>query len=518
MSASRRLSECLIAPLLVLCAACASNGQAAATNATGGLASSPVNLDSLIRAAVGQGQTPGISAIVMSGDAIVGSGVSGVRTFGRADPIRAGDMFHIGSVLKPMTMTMLATLVDQGTLSWDRTIAAVFPELAAQMRPEYRDITLQELIAHRSGLPAMTSGPEAAKMLDVAGPERDNRLAAVRGVLAMSPAGKRGEYLYSNAGIMIAAAMAERVTGKAYSALMAERIFAPLRMTTAGIGWPVVRDSAQPWGHRRRDDQFVPTGPGDPYRLSAPILPAGNMSMSVEDLARFGAAQLHLFRGEPSLTRPATLRWRFFPTGGNPAPETSVEILRADGMPAPFGERGADTVWTDDGSAGTFFARLLVDPKANLVIAIGANAMAEDAVNALQQRLYAWARQRNGPTAPTAIAPPRPEANAATSPRDRLNDLLDVIRSQSGARARAFVDSMAPSARAGSGEKDVMTLLERLTDTHGALDLVRIESSSNTSIVAVTRGARGGGERVAIQTEGAPPFRILGLTATPIAP
>src|SRR5205823_3881074 len=79
--------------------------------------------------------------------------VSGLRRIGRSGQVRDGDAWLIGSCTKPMTATLIARLVDRGLLAWDTPLSAMLPELAETMRPEYRPVTLVQLLSHQSGLP-----------------------------------------------------------------------------------------------------------------------------------------------------------------------------------------------------------------------------------------------------------------------------------------------------------------------------------------------------------------------------
>ena len=53
--------------------------------------------------------------------------------------------------------------------------------------------------------------------------------------LADPPGSPIGEFSYSNAGYLVAAAMAEKLTGQSWETLMGERLFAPLGMSSAGV-------------------------------------------------------------------------------------------------------------------------------------------------------------------------------------------------------------------------------------------------------------------------------------------
>ena len=59
------------------------------------------------------------------------------------------DAFHVGSDAKAMLATVIAQEVEAGRLRWDSAIGEVLPDAAATGRPEYRHITITDLLLHR---------------------------------------------------------------------------------------------------------------------------------------------------------------------------------------------------------------------------------------------------------------------------------------------------------------------------------------------------------------------------------
>jgi CubicO group peptidase (beta-lactamase class C family) len=78
--------------------------------------------------------------------------VSGVRKWGDPTPSLESDKHHLGSCTKAMTATLLAIQIEKGALSWDSTLAKLFPEFAPSMNESFKTVTLSQLTAHRSGL------------------------------------------------------------------------------------------------------------------------------------------------------------------------------------------------------------------------------------------------------------------------------------------------------------------------------------------------------------------------------
>src|SRR5438477_4413884 len=114
---------------------------------------SAADLGKVLASAMAGTKTPALGMLVMRDGKIVQTGVRGVRRIDGHDPVRPDDVWLIGSDGKPMTATLIAKLADHDVLSWSTPLAKMLPGLAAKMRPEYRNVTLVQLLSHRSGLP-----------------------------------------------------------------------------------------------------------------------------------------------------------------------------------------------------------------------------------------------------------------------------------------------------------------------------------------------------------------------------
>jgi D-alanyl-D-alanine carboxypeptidase len=234
---------------------------------------------------------PALELCVINAEGIVEVAIDGVRKAGGTDVVTPQDLFHLGSMTKAMTATMLATLVHEGKLSWDMTMAQAFPSLASVMDKRYRDVTLEQLLTHTSGLPRYTTDPEWASIPPFMGTPAQQRQAFARMLLTEPPIGPTGVYRYSNAGFAVATAIAERVTGESWGQLMQERVFGPLNIRAA-YGWPLLSGAGEPWGHRIKNGVVAPHDLTDHYKVPAVLTPAGDVSMSILDYSVF--ARLHL--------------------------------------------------------------------------------------------------------------------------------------------------------------------------------------------------------------------------------
>ena len=316
---------------------------------------------------------PALAAAVIIDGEIKAVGVVGVRKLREEAPVTVNDQFHLGSCTKAITATLIAKLVEDEKLTWDTTPAEVFPEFSEGMNERFRSVTVRHLLSHRAGLSGESS-PAGMTLLQVhalPGSPREQRLEYTRLMLAAPPAyGAGSKYVYSNAGYAIAGAMAERVMDKPWETLLAEQVFGPLGITSAGfgaMGTPGKID--QPWQHRLADGKTLPIEPGPLADNPPAIAPAGTVHMNVADWARFVADHVNEGRNKGGLLERATYRTiHQAPFGGEYAYGWIV-------APRPWANGNA---LTHAGSNTSNFAVVWAAPKRGFAILVMTNVGGND--------------------------------------------------------------------------------------------------------------------------------------------
>jgi len=320
------------------------------------------SLDELAAALATRHELPGVALAWARAGEEPHVGVAGVRALG-GDPIQPDDRFHIGSLTKSVTATAIARLVELGELSWDATLAELLPDV--EMNEVYAQMTLERLVRHRARIQQHSTFDDAemARLNGLPGSTTEQRTAYVREVLMLEPLD--AGYAYSNAGYAVAGYIAERAAGKSWEELVVDEVFAPLGLDSCGIGWPATAaDPDQPHGHFGNRGARRVQGI-DEYPLGAFMRPAGDVHCSVADLARYGQAHLAGLLGQDGFLRAATIQ----------------ELHRVDNVPyaAGWGVDPESGQHRHNGSAGTFYSYLTIDPAAQIVIAFLANAGPTDA-------------------------------------------------------------------------------------------------------------------------------------------
>jgi CubicO group peptidase (beta-lactamase class C family) len=247
---------------------------------------------------------PALGAAIITPDSTVALEVVGVRRIGDTTRATVNDRFHLGSDTKAMTAGLLGLLVDQGKLRWTSPIATLFPELASEMRPEYRTITVRELLSHQSGLV-----PNPTIQFHDGSPRRQ-REAFVKWVLSQPPATTRNTYAYANSNYIVAGAIAERLMNGEYETLVVDRLLRPMGITTTGFGAPGSSTMVdQPWPHLvDAVGKRTAVAPG-PESDNPPVFgPAGRANMTLGDWARWARVVLRAAGGGASPWSDSTAR------------------------------------------------------------------------------------------------------------------------------------------------------------------------------------------------------------------
>ena len=331
----------------------------------------------------------GVAVAAMTDGQLVGAAASGERRRGSGIPVTVDDRWHVGSITKSMTATLLAVLEGEGRLSLDDTLPALLPDV--RMAGGWGACTLHHLLTHTAG--ARANFPYRMQRVWPATPEEliAARRRFIADVLAREPKAPCGErYAYSNVGYTIAGHIAETVAGRPYEALLQERVFAPLALASAGFGPPQGdAPNQEPIGHvvllrwfRMRMDPFKTRADNSPV-----IAPAGTAHMTIGDLVRYGAAHLE---GEAAMSPP------LLPRAAWERLHTPFLDDYACGWVRDQSDRVGGPVLFHNGSNAMWYALLTLVPSRNTVLAFATN---DGAIGTAEAAFTELARELTAPTA-----------------------------------------------------------------------------------------------------------------------
>jgi CubicO group peptidase (beta-lactamase class C family) len=333
-------------------------------------------------------KVPAISVSLMDSNTIYRQEIQGRRVFNQPEQATLDDYFHIGSTAKSVLSVIAARLVEQGRLRWDTTFFSLYPELAETARAEYSDITLEDLLLSRAGLPAFTD-VQKHKIPDYSGSLESQRQAFIRYVLQQPPEGKKKNgkftHLYSNPGYVLASAMLERAVGLGYEEMVQQTLEHDLS-TPVRSGWPNSYSHEQPWGHRIAGGKTEEFAPDHAYGIPEVLAPAGNLSMTPRGYARYTRLHLEGLQGKNNyISKDSWQRIHFGHKG------FSLGVGNGSFRGTQFSGF--------DGSATTFFARSIIVPQADFAFTILTNAASPKGTSAaaewLTQKIIAKQFQLN---------------------------------------------------------------------------------------------------------------------------
>lgn len=137
--------------------------------------------------------------------------------------------FRIGSISKQFTAAVILKLVEEGKIKLDGHITDYLPDYRKDTGSK---VTIHQLLTHTSGIPSYTNIPN---LMSDSSRNRYSEDYFVEHFLSgdlLSEPGK--EWAYNNSGFYLLAVIAERVSGKKFSDLLAEYILNPLDMKSSG--------------------------------------------------------------------------------------------------------------------------------------------------------------------------------------------------------------------------------------------------------------------------------------------
>lgn len=239
----------------------------------------PAELRENLRQRVASGECPGIIVGIAgpAGQSFMSEGHASLAA--DAKPIRDDTVFEIGSITKTFTALLYQMAVDGRILNPEATIAAFLPPDLKLAEP-VADITLQQLVTHRSGLPRM---PDNFRPASAANPYADYTRGQLYAWLQRVALVNDGSFLYSNAGMGLLGHVIERKTGTNYESLLRSWITTPLGLVDTGITL----------GDSQKKRIATPHSDGRPIPMwDIPTLAgAGAIRSTARDLLRWSATQ-----------------------------------------------------------------------------------------------------------------------------------------------------------------------------------------------------------------------------------
>ncbi len=235
----------------------------------------------VFRAAAAEHDYPAAAMVVVSRDQILSLVTIGHQDASRKTPIDENTVFRLASVSKTIAAGAVGLLANDGYLAWDDPVIRYAPDFS--INGDTQSLRLRHLLEHSSGLI-----PHAYDNLIEDGVARDTviqRLAELEPVCAPGDC-----YGYQNVVFSLLEPAVEQSSALPFDELVRRRIFEPLDMRSASVGFEAFMQNpnhAVPHVRSRGRWQPVAVEP-DYYRLPA----AAGVNASILDMAGWLQAQL----------------------------------------------------------------------------------------------------------------------------------------------------------------------------------------------------------------------------------
>jgi CubicO group peptidase (beta-lactamase class C family) len=246
-------------------------------------------LDGYLPYAIGSGDIGGGVIVVVKGGEVIaqkGYGYADVASKRPVDPERT--LFRAGSVAKLVTHTAVMQLVEQGKIDLDGDIKQYLdiPVPDAFGKP----VTVHQLMTHTSGFEELVRGllaRDPARLMPIETYVRETRPARI------FPPGEVPSYC--NYCVTLEGYIVQRVSGEKFDDYLDKHIFAPLGMNNSTFRQPLPARLAPNMSSGYR----VASQPARYFELVGPA-PAGSLSTTGADMAKFMIAWMHAFAGAES--------------------------------------------------------------------------------------------------------------------------------------------------------------------------------------------------------------------------
>ncbi|KQN81206.1 serine hydrolase domain-containing protein [Sphingomonas sp. Leaf62] len=245
-------------------------------------------LKQFVRTSMTTLKIPGVGLAIIDHDRIVYEGGIGVKDVASAKPVDKDTLFMIASNTKGMATLLLATLVDQGRLDWDRPVIDYMPGFKLGDAATTQKVLVKHLVCACTGLPRKDMQWLFNTRADTGPQETFAQLAATQPTSGFGEVFQYNNLMASAAGYLGAHILyPDMEIGAAFDRAMQERIFDPLEMraTTFSNAKAMAGDWAKPYDTDindrlakvdvRYNDTVVP------YR------PAGGAWSSAHDMALY---------------------------------------------------------------------------------------------------------------------------------------------------------------------------------------------------------------------------------------
>ena len=248
--------------------------------------------DPFVEQALKDWNAPGAAVAVVRGDRVILIKGYGYRDVEKKTPITPQTLFAIASITKSFTVTDLGMLIDEGKAGWDVPVRTLFPAFKLYDPILTEQISLRDLVTHRSGLPRHDMVWYSSDF------SRDDLVRRLQYLEPNKPL--RALFQYNNLMFMTAGYIAGILDNRNWEDSVRARVLSPLAMNSTTFSLAVLENSpdfALPY-QKGRDLQAELKRM--PFEATCPdtcaLGPAGELNSHAEDMSHY--LLFHLNKGK----------------------------------------------------------------------------------------------------------------------------------------------------------------------------------------------------------------------------
>ncbi|WP_192022731.1 serine hydrolase domain-containing protein [Shewanella sp. WPAGA9] len=230
-----------------------------------------------------QSKVPGGAFVIVEGNEVLSLSTFGKRKKGGKLNVNQDTVFRLASVSKTFAGTLASMLVNERKLSWQQPIVKYLPEFTLANKANAEKITLAHVIGQSTGLM-----PNSYDNLINANVKMDKIINKFSELTPMCSPGVC--YGYQNVAFSFIETAIEQQSGMAYEDLLQQKIFSPLDMNTATVGYDAFmarENRAEPHVKTKSGFRKVTVKPNY-YKLPS----AAGVNASINDISKWLIANL----------------------------------------------------------------------------------------------------------------------------------------------------------------------------------------------------------------------------------
>lgn len=235
-------------------------------------------LDDKLEVLLKETHAPGFSIAIVKNNQVIYSKGFGYSNIAQKQKVDENTLFAIGSTTKAFTTGLLGIMEAEHGLNFDDNPRKYLPKLEFYNDQLDAELTIKDLVAHRSGLPRHDMSWYLFPTEN-----RDSLLTRIKYHEPFKDI--RTQWYYNNFGYLIQGMITEKITGKSWEDNIRERFFIPLEMKNSNLSFAEMKQAKNmATGYEWKNMET--TKAMDYYNIAA-MSPAGSINSSALEMTKW---------------------------------------------------------------------------------------------------------------------------------------------------------------------------------------------------------------------------------------